>query len=370
MTSLALLGFGLALLAEAQAQDSLPVICGSVTGLETDLDPAFDFRDLAFLWFEPGSTSTRMELATLDAEEGFASTHGSWGGIFDGDFGLEDDLGLGYDPEAEGPVFIAVKPSPAHDLSVDCDRGEVVARLPDTRDLEFGATFLLGESGATYWADQDHDGIAVDDRLDWDEALVDEHLARSADETAADPGELPVGDPRTETLAGQSGTRAFTADPDGQSVRLGHADGSSIEPEDVPFVFGEAFDLLEDGASVRGASWKGETGLGYPLEARYHDLSDCSGWPEVEVTPGVLAVDPSLGRFAFSAGAPDVVPAARSHFYQHWNSNGGLTVVGDRGWISFGESDSVLAVVDIGDPAAMSLVGLAEDGWCYASTEH
>ncbi len=353
----------------APAQD-LPFVCGRVTGMETDLDPGFDYRDTAFLWFEPSGSSTRMELATLDAQDGLLVNPWDWGSVFDGDFGLADDLGMGYDPQAEGPLFIATLPAPAHDLLLSTDRGKVTVHLPDTSHLRLGATFLVADDGSTWWAEQDHDGVTVDDRLDWDDSLSEEHLARAAHEAAADAGEPPESSAWLEQQAGQAGSRAFTFDPDGEPVRLGYPDGSPVEPDDVPFALGEAFDVLDEGASVGTPYWRGPTGRATPLEARFQDLSDCSGWPDVEVLPGFLAVDPRYGRFAFSAGNPDQELALRSHFHQHWNSNGGFTVVGDRAWLSFGESDSSLAIVDISDPAAMELLGLSDEGWCYSSAEH
>ncbi|MBU2688251.1 MAG: hypothetical protein KKF41_11760, partial [Actinobacteria bacterium] len=137
------------LIAPAAAQDATPMVCGQVSAMATDLDPAWGARDLAFLWYEPGSADTRMELGVLDAEAGFAANPTTWGGTFSGDFGLQSDLGQGYDPATEGPLFVAVKPSPAHDLTVTCDRGEVVVRLPDTRDTRFGASFAVDVDGGT-----------------------------------------------------------------------------------------------------------------------------------------------------------------------------------------------------------------------------
>lgn len=299
----------------ARAQDAMPFVCGRVDAMATDLDPAWDWRDAAVLWYEPGSVDTRVELGTLDATAGFAASPTAWGDLFSGDFGLQSDLGLGYDRATEGPLFVAVRPAPAHDLSVTCDRGALTVRLPDTRGTRFGATFAVSDDGATWWADADHDGLTVKDRLDWEVALTAAHLARAADEPAGDPGDPPVSPDWNDHLAGVSGSRAFTAGAVGSPVRLGWEDGRSITPEEVPEAFGAAFDLLDGGDSLGSPSWPGTTGRAYPLTARYQDLSDCAGWPEVEVSPGILAVDPRFGRFALSAGAPEVVPAARAHFH-------------------------------------------------------
>ena len=350
----------------AHAQDADPFGCGQVSGMQTELDEGFEYRISAFLWYEPAGASTRVELATLDAEQGLALNPTAWGELLDGDFGLQGDQGLDYDPEHEGPLFVATLPAPAHDLRLETDRGELTVRLPDTRDLRFGAAFAVADDGATYWAEQDHDGLSVEDRLDWDDALADEHLARAAHEAAGDPGAPDDAQP-LELAAAKRSTWAYAADPAGASLRLGKPDGSSIEPEEVPALFGTYFDVLDEGVSVGSSRWQGATGRAFPLSAQFQDLSDCSGWPEVEVKPGVLAVDPRYGRFAFSQGRPEQDPELAGHFHQHWNAPNSLQVYGDRAWFTLGESDASFVMVDISDPAAPQLAGMADAGWAYGS---
>lgn len=351
---------------EALAQDAAPLVCQAVTNLQTDLDGGFGHRAVAFHWLDRGGFQARLEKATLDAAEGFAANPTDWPALFTGTLGLADDLGQSYEPEIEGPLWIATHPAPAYDLSVTTDRGTITVRLPDTRSTRFGASFAVAADGATYWGDADHDGVVVADRLTWQEALVAEHLARGADDPTPDPGAPPDPGPTpSEGTAGAASTRAFTVSPDGAPVRLGRPDGSSLPPEELPWALGEAFDVLDEGASVGSTAWKGETGRAHPLRAEAADLSDCAGWPDVAVEPGTLAVDPGLGRFAMSAGDPDRAVAPRSHFYQHWNIANSLLVEGDRAYTTIGESDASFVVVDLSDPTRPERVAWGNAGWAY-----
>ena len=170
---------------------------------------------------------------------------------------------------------------------------------------------------------------------------------------------------RAEGAAGAASARAFTVSSDGAPVRLGRPDGSSLLPEELPWALGDAFDVLDEGASVGSTAWKGPTGRAHPSRAEAADLSDCAGWPDVEVEPGTLAVDPGRGRFAFSAGDPGRAVAPRSHFYQHWNIANSLLVDGDRAYTTIGESDASFVVIDISDPARPERVAWGNAGWGY-----
>ena len=348
------------------AQEVSPFVCGAVDGMSTDLEPGFGCRVAAFLWLNGDSRLDRVSLGTLDAATGFTTNANDWAGDFAYGFGLDDDMGLGYDPESEGPLFVATVPCPAHDLTVSTDRGEVMVRMPDTMATRFGASFVVAEDGATYWAEADHDGIAYWDPHGWATALTGDHLARGADEAAPEPGTpTDPGPAPVSSEAGSMSARAFTAASDGSPVRLGDPDGGSLSEDDVPFAFGSWFDVYDAGDSVGTTSWQGPTGRGYPLQARYQDLSDCAGWPDVEVLPGALAVDPRFGRFAFSEGNPDQEVAVRSHFYQHWNSPYSLVIDGEYAYINIGESDASLVVLQIHGPDDIELVGKTSTGWSY-----
>ncbi len=351
------------------AQDVQPFVCSRVDSITADLDPGFGWRASAFHVLGSGSFQGRLERATLDAADGLATNPTDWAALFAAPLGLSDDLGLGYDPELEGPLWIATRPAPAWDLVVQTDRGEVTVRLPDTTGTAFGAAFVVGADGSTWWGDADHDGVAVHDRLGWQEAMAAEHLGRSADDPAPDPGPPPEPGPApSQGEAGAVTTRAFTVSADGSPVRLGLPDGSSLPDADLRHMLGESFDVLDEGSSVGSTAWRGATGRAFPLEARAQDLSDCSGWPEVSVEPGVLAVDPAMGRFAFSAGDTQREVARRAHFHQHWNAPNSLLVDGDLLYLTIGESDASLVVVDISDPAAPRLQGKGHAGWAYGVT--
>ena len=80
------------------------------------------------------------------------------------------------------------------------------------------------------------------------------------------------------------------------------------------------------------------------------DLSDAAGWPDVDVPPGALAVDPLLGRFKFYQGKAGPFRDGHGIRLPHGNSFG-FVIKGKYLYQAGGESLRDAYVVDISDPA-------------------
>ena len=76
-----------------------------------------------------------------------------------------------------GPASAARSPAPAQDLSIVFEDGTTLAvHLPSTEHCEHGAQFLVdADSGESWWLDEDHDGVAVEDILSFSAAAVSAH---------------------------------------------------------------------------------------------------------------------------------------------------------------------------------------------------
>ncbi|MCM8767316.1 MAG: hypothetical protein NC921_00845 [Candidatus Omnitrophica bacterium] len=79
-------------------------------------------------------------------------------------------------------------------------------------------------------------------------------------------------------------------------------DGSIIKREEVSSLYGKNFILLSDGIDVCSVEYAEKINLEEKLVPCGYDLSDENGWPEIEIPPGVVAIDPILGRVKFFSG--------------------------------------------------------------------
>ena len=158
----------------------------------------------------------------------------------------------------------------------------------------------------------------------------------------------------------------FRFAPDGQDRPiLGH-DGKQIRKEEVPELYGKVpgLTVLVDGTDVTSRAYADRLNLRHRIRPTGFDLSDAAGWPEVRVPAGVLAIDPSLGRFKFSDGDSDPMSIAAYHIT-------GFGVPGDcpaqlhKGYLYSCPGEGELTVMDVSDPPNARIVGFGLSWYFY-----
>lgn len=129
--------------------------------------------------------------------------------------------------------------------------------------------------------------------------------------------------------------------------------GRFVEPAEVETGYGrdDRFRILVDGVDI--ASWDYARAMGFsrPRRPVYQDLSDATGWPDVHVRNGTVAIDPRTGRFKFAEGDTRS-GITRLNFLM--TPHGGTHRPMVRGRILYcpnGETWAGVRVVDIADPA-------------------
>lgn len=151
-------------------------------------------------------------------------------------------------------------------------------------------------------------------------------------------------------LEGAGGRTAFEVGP----IR-GH-DGAALALVDVEKAYGKEFTILDDGVDVCSESYVQQHG--YRLRAVGRSLDHASGWPDVEIEPDVLAVDPGRGRVKFSDGSPCLFERVSQVATPMYNSSGWQRR-GGRIYVATGENANPLVIYDVSDPAFPK-----EVGWC------
>lgn len=122
--------------------------------------------------------------------------------------------------------------------------------------------------------------------------------------------------------------------------------------EEVGVSYGKKFVIFVDGIDVCSWEYARSCGFSKPRKPVYQDLSDKSGWPNIHVKSGTLAIDPVSGRFKFAEG--DIASSLkRAHFVMTPHGMAHVPVI--RGRIMYcpnGETWSGLRVVNISDPSS------------------
>ncbi|MEK7275700.1 MAG: hypothetical protein AAB110_10620, partial [Candidatus Desantisbacteria bacterium] len=103
-----------------------------------------------------------------------------------------------------------------------------------------------------------------------------------------------------------------------------------------------------------------------PIETRKKfmamDLSNASGWPDIKVTPGYIAIDPELGRFKFAAG--DLEKSKLTGKYDAIHTAYGVYV--QDGYAYVADFQQGLEIIDISNPEKPVPAGNCNtDGWAY-----
>ncbi len=127
-----------------------------------------------------------------------------------------------------------------------------------------------------------------------------------------------------------------------EDFQLTKKDGTAIQSWEIPSLYGtnDGMTIYDDGVDI--CSWKYAARRGYarPLRPVYQDLSDESGWPQIHVTPGTVAIDPLLGRFMVTWGDVDPLEIESSV----WTGfgvpgNGFIEVKNNYAYLPAGEGD-------------------------------
>ncbi|MFQ6111052.1 MAG: hypothetical protein ACE5LX_03360, partial [Nitrospinota bacterium] len=151
---------------------------------------------------------------------------------------------------------------------------------------------------------------------------------------------------------------AFRFDPRGRDRPLKRPDGSFMKREEVASLYGKegGISVEADGLDVTTREYALKRG-GPVLRPQGFDLSHLAGWPEVEVPPGVLAIDPVLGRLKFpSRTRKELIPVGSLYTGFGVPGSGRPFVREPFLFMPAGEGD--IAIFDINNKASPKLVGL------------
>ena len=165
-----------------------------------------------------------------------------------------------------------------------------------------------------------------------------------------------VGDACEErTLYGKFATYMTGQDEDRP---LRKQDGSPISPGETPQLYGtpDGMIIYDNGIDVTSWEYAARKGYTRPLRPIYQDLSDAVGWPNIHVTPGNVAIDPTLGRFMFAEGDSDPVEQVSATWTGFGVPGSGfIDVQGNYAYVPPGEGD--FTVIDISNKATPQVVG-------------
>ncbi len=159
---------------------------------------------------------------------------------------------------------------------------------------------------------------------------------------------------------------AFRFDPQWRDRPLRKPDGSLMKREEVASLYGKegGISVEADGLDVTTREYALKRG-GPVLRPRGFDLSHRAGWPEVGVPPGVLAIDPVLGRLKFpSISRRRLVPAGSIYTGFGVPGSGRPFVREPFLFMPPGEGD--LAIFDIEDKASPKVVGLVPSSFFFS----
>lgn len=118
------------------------------------------------------------------------------------------------------------------------------------------------------------------------------------------------------TVIGQAAGNAADGNPttfkfqtNNADVQLTRSNIAAIGRGEVSSLYGTAdgMTVFDNGVNVAAPGYAGPGGPKTPLGV---DLSDAAGWPDIAVGRGVLAIDPTLGRFKFAQSEPFVAGTA------------------------------------------------------------
>jgi len=168
--------------------------------------------------------------------------------------------------------------------------------------------------------------------------------------------QLPTPVPAVGTLCGRFARYQLGQDTD---MPLKKLNGETLNQSDVTTLYGspDGYTVLDDGMDVCSKAYATLHNLPQPLQPKFQDLS--SSWPNPTVTPGVLAVDPALGRFALFSGDSRTASFNTLQSFS-WTGFGvpgigDIKVQGNYAYVPSGEGD--FQILDISDRSAPHIEG-------------
>lgn len=149
--------------------------------------------------------------------------------------------------------------------------------------------------------------------------------------------------------------------------QLTHLDGSPILEAEVSLVYGtpDGMTVYEDGVDVCSWEYAAQKALPAPIKPVGMDLSNAAGWPNIHIPPGILAIDPYLGRFYFAEGDGDALSLVGSYWAGFGVPGSGfIKLQGDYAYLPAGEGE--VQVFDVSNPPSPRVVDSAYADFNYA----
>ena len=164
---------------------------------------------------------------------------------------------------------------------------------------------------------------------------------------------------------GDSDPTTFCFETDNRPVPLLKRDCTPIQPTEVAALYGtqDGFTIYDLGLDATSDTYARQRRYAERLRPVFADLSDDSSWRAHHVVPGIVAIDPRVGRFKFAAGDNEPLQVIGSARLPNGHTDD-IKVVGDYAYLANEEIYMGFAVVDVSNPAAPRLTGtLAMDGF-------
>jgi len=159
---------------------------------------------------------------------------------------------------------------------------------------------------------------------------------------------------------------AYRFSPDGKDKPVLKPDGAAVAANEVASLYGKipGFTILVDGVDVASRAHADSLNLRHRLKPRAWDLSDAAGWPDIRIPAGVVAIDPSLGRFKFCEGdAEPMVEAGRA--LTGFGVPGGRRAQIRGNYLYSCPGEGELTVIDISDPPNAKVIGFGLSWYFY-----
>ena len=164
-------------------------------------------------------------------------------------------------------------------------------------------------------------------------------------------GKMPALVQQTAGNANDGNPHTFCFAGDNSKVVLRDAEGAALDDEACVREFGGHGGqwIRAGGLDVTSAAYARRLGLPRPLELVAQDLSDQAGWPNIEVRPDSVAVDPRSGRIKFYEGNDGPIEKLGSVPMPCYQPSD-FIVHGDLILSATGEGNHPFPIHDISDP--------------------
>ncbi|MDA1140241.1 MAG: serine hydrolase [Planctomycetota bacterium] len=104
--------------------------------------------------------------------------------------------------------------------------------------------------------------------------------------------------------AGDKNPFTFSLLPSGKPMPLRESNGKEIRPNQIQSLYGKpgGLRILDGGIDIASQAWAEARNFSRAREVIYQNLSNRAGWPDIKVSSGTIALDPTAGRLKFSEG--------------------------------------------------------------------